>query len=242
MAGPEALLRVLALMKAWNDALDSHDVSALAGLYFGRVCYYGKVVTIDTVLRQKKDALGPGSSFRQRILGGVNVERAADGLFVARFTKHSGVAQRLRDTAARIVLRSDPDGGDLRILEEADEGGAAPGATSAACAEDAWSQAVEARCEETASRAVHAMPRVKLIVDELLEASTDDHALGGMGPVNNGDGTFSASIGVHTNDRYEGRIDYTIDRKTGRLTVSVDGTDVPVPEGARREVARACER
>jgi hypothetical protein len=82
---------------------------------------------------------------------------------------------------------------------------------------------------------------VEKLVNELLEASTDDHALGGIGPQDNGDGTFSASIGVHTQDRFEGRVDYTVHRATGHLTVKVDDADVRVPENAQHELANACK-
>jgi hypothetical protein len=66
--------------------------------------------------------------------------------------------------------------------------------------------------------------------------------LGGVGPEDNGDGTFSASIGVHTNDRFEGRVDYTVDRKTGHLTVSADDETVAVPDDVQHELAIACNR
>ncbi len=84
------------------------------------------------------------------------------------------------------------------------------------------------------------MPGVQKIVRELTAASTEGHSMGGMGPQDNGDGTFSASIGVQTPERFEGRVDYTVQRSTGQLTVSIDGTDAPVPESARRELANAC--
>jgi hypothetical protein len=232
--------QILARVNAWNDALDSHNVAGLTGVYFEHVCYYGRVIAVDKVLKQKKDALGSGSSFRQQLVGAVRAVSAQDGFMVARFMKRSGPAERLRDTPARIVLRQDTETHELRILEEADDNDAGS-ASSDACAQEAWSAVLQGRCEDAASRAVNAMPRVKQIVNELLEASTDDHALGGMGPNDNGDGTFSASIGVHTPDRFEGRVDYTVDRRTGHLTISIDDTQVAVPEGVQHELANACK-
>jgi hypothetical protein len=232
---------VEARLKAWNDALDSHNVAALSPLYFSHVCSYGSVVGIDKLLKQKKDALGPGSSFQQRIVGEVKVEQAPGDFVVARFLKRSGTAQRLRDTPARIVLREDTEHGELCIVEEADDSGEGGSAAADACAQSAWSEVTRQRCEETASRLVNALPRVKKLVDELLEASTDDHALGGIGPEDNGDGTFTVSIGIHMQDRFEGRVDYTVHRTTGHLTVKVDDTDVAVSENARHELASACK-
>ena len=232
--------QVWARLKAWNDALDSHRVAGLSALYFSHVCYYGRVVPIDKLLKQKKDALGAGSSFRQQIVGDVKVEPAPGDVVVARYMKRSGMAQRLGDTPARIVLRQDTEHGELRILEEADDGGQGGGAAVDACAQSAWSEVTRQRCEETASRLVNELPRVKKLVDEILKASTDDRALGGIGPDDNGDGTFTASIGIHAQDRFEGRVDYTVNRTTGHLTVKVDDTDVPVPENAQHELANAC--
>lgn len=226
-------------MRAWNDALDSHHVAALEPLYFDHICYYGRVVGRDQVLKQKKDTLGAASTFHQQIVGDVR-SVSQGGFVVARFTKRSGLAARLRDTQARIVLRRDADKGELLILEEADDSGAA-GDSADACAQLAWSAVAEERCEDAASRVVNAMPRVKKIVDELMAASTEGHALGGIGPQDNGDGTFSASIGVQTPDRFEGRVDYAVQRATGHLTVSVDSADAPVPESAQRELANACK-
>jgi hypothetical protein len=230
-----------ARLKAWNDALDSHNLAGLSALYFSHVCYYGRVVAIDTLLKQKKDALGAGSLFRQQIVGDVKVEQAPGDFLVARFMKRSGTAQRLRDTPSRIVLRQDTEHGELRIVEEADDSGQGGGAAADACAQSAWSEVTRQRCEETASRLVNALPRVKKLVDHLLETSTDDHAFGGIGPEDNGDGTFTASIGIHTQDRFEGRVDYTVNRTTGHLTVRVDDTDVPVPENVQHELASACK-
>jgi hypothetical protein len=232
--------QVFARLKAWNDALDSHSVAGLSALYFSHVCYYGHVVPIDKLLKQKKDTLGAGSSFQQQIVGAVRLEQAPGDVVVARFTKRSGAAQRLRDTPARIVLRQDTGHGELRILEEADDGVQGGGAAVDACAQSAWSEVTRQRCEETASRRVNELPRVKKLVDELLKASTDDRALGGIGPEDNGDGTFTASIGIHTQDRFEGRVDYTVHRTTGHLAVKIDDTDVPVPESAQHELANAC--
>jgi hypothetical protein len=235
-----AVSRVSARVKAWNDALDSHDAAGLTDLYFPRICYYGHVVAMDRVLAHKKEALGADSSFRQQLVGDVKVGQAPGDFLVARFTKRSGPKARLRDTPARIVLRQDSEHGELRILEEADDSGQGGEATTDACAQAAWSELLQERCEEGASRAVNALPRVKRLVNELIEASTDDQALGGVGPQDNGDGTFSASIGVHTHDRFEGRVDYTVSRKTGHLTVSVDDTDEPVPEKVQEELANIC--
>jgi hypothetical protein len=234
-------LQVLAKVRAWNEALDTHNVAALGPMYFKHICYYGKVIALGEALKQKKDALGPASTFHQQIVGDVRFVQSQAGFVVARFTKRSGVAARLRDTPARVVLRRDADSDELRILEEADDTGPPVDSTGDACAQSAWSAVAQGRCEDAASRVVNAMPRVKKVVDELAAASTDGRALGGMGPEDNGDGTFSASIGVQTPERFEGRVDYTVQRATGHLTVTVDDADAPVPESAQRELASACK-
>ncbi len=232
---------VVARVNAWNAALNAHNTSALGALYLKQVCYYGHIVSSEAILKQKANSFGPGSTFAQLIVGDVEVERTDDHFVLARFTKRSGPRQRLRDTPARLVLRQDPDGKDWRLLEEADEGN--PDGSSAnvgACARSAWFAVVQEHCEEAASRAVHAMPRVKQMEDELIEGSTEGHALGGMGPEDNGDGTFSGSIGVNSAERFEARVDYTVVRTTGHLTVSVDGTEVSVPETVQHDLANAC--
>ena len=234
-------LQVLAQVRAWNHALDSHDVAALEPLYFKHVCYYGRVVALDAVIKQKKAALGAATAFQQQIVGDVTFLQSQGGFIVAHFTKRSGLAARLRDTHARIVLRRGADSDEPRILEEADEGDPAGDSTADACAQSAWSAVAQEGCADAASRVVNDMPRVQKIVRELTAASTEGHSMGGMGPQDNGDGTFSASIGVQTPERFEGRVDYTVQRSTGQLTVSIDGTDAPVPESAQRELANACK-
>ena len=126
-------------MRAWNEALDSHNVAALEPLYFKNICYYGRVVALGEVLKQKKDALGATSTFHQQIVGDVRFVQSQAGFVVARFTKRSGPAARLRDTQARVVLRRDAEGDELRILEEADDSGPPVDSTADACAQLAWS-------------------------------------------------------------------------------------------------------
>jgi hypothetical protein len=98
------------------------------------------------------------------------------------------------------------------------------------------------RCEETAAKVVRELPAVKAFFAEARSASEAGAVVGGFGPEDDGTGVLTFGIGFHTPDRLEVRVVYAVDRKSGALTVAVDGVDQPVPRDALEPVARACKR
>jgi hypothetical protein len=212
----------------WSSALDRHDVAALAPLYAARVQYYGRTLTRDAVLDAKRAALAAAGDFHQSVVGRVDASPESVGRVALTFTKRSGSGGKTSDVSAKLVLGKEAE--NFAIVEETDsvtesrkQGGAS--------------------CEEAASAAVEALPKVKSVIDELLkaaEASGDTAHFGGIGPIEDADG-FTASLGLHTEDRFEARIAYTVDRK-GHLGVVVDGEPQPIPAPTLRAVERACKR
>ena len=213
------------IVAAWSDALDRHDLAALDRLYAPRVKFYGKDAPKSAVVDAKRRALGPASTFHQSIVGAIDVIRDGDA-FAATFLKRSG-GSRVSDVKARIVVV------DHLVREESD----APSDTR---------EKREGRgsgCEATASAAVSGLPRVKKVLDDdarELEGKNDGRSMGGLGPIPDDEGGFSASLGVHHSDRYEAQVSYTVDR-AGRLSVTIRGEDLPVSSATRSAVERACK-
>jgi ketosteroid isomerase-like protein len=228
---------VLRVVRAWSDALDRHDVDALAGLYEDYVRFYGSdtPVSRSTVLGMKRSALGPGSTFRQEIVGEITVVHDQDGGSTARFVKRSGPAGAMREVRAYLVLRRRPDG-QFVIWTENDEP-----TDAAAKTRSAWEEA----CEATAARVVDERPAVKTFEESAQRAADASHGrarFGGIGPVEGDDDSFGVGIGFHTDDRYEGHVWYSVGRKTGEVKLTVDGIDVDVGDVGRAAVRRVCRR
>ena len=62
-----------------------------------------------------------------------------------------------------------------------------------------------------------------------------------MGPIDNGDGTYAWMWGVHSEERFEMRIAYTLTTSTGALEVVADRQNLPLADGAARAVEAACK-
>jgi hypothetical protein len=235
-----------AFVASWSHALDAHDVARLEKLYAPVVCFYGKVVPRSDVMHAKRAALGARSTFHQTIAGAVEVQRQPDGGVAAIFLKRSGPVDHLRDVAARLVLRSRPGpSGAYDVVEEADATDSPAAAKPDGCASEAWKQSeaadAEDRCEEAVQGVVNELPGVKRFLEEAHRYEGPERSLGGMGPQEDGD-ELLYSMGFHTAERYEMHVFYSVDRRTGVLTVMVDGGDEAVPPAARKVVADACRR
>ncbi len=213
----------------WSTALDQHDVAALKDVYAAHVAFYGRDVARSGVLDAKSAALGRGSTFHQRIEGRIDVQPAADG-FVASFHKVSGSKGKMSSVLARLLFRAED--GQLRIAEESD------GVTDRSA-----DRAARDRCEAVAARVVEDLPQVKRQLAEAesaIAASDSGATLGGIGPDENGDGSFSAGLGVHTEERFEDQVSYDVDAQgTLHVTTWGDG-DLALPRAILQEVARAC--
>jgi hypothetical protein len=122
------------------------------------------------------------------------------------------------------------DGGTWLVVEEADAS-LEPGASTGSC-------------EEIVAEVVNVLPAVKRAVAEaqaVADESGGHTRFGGMGPNDDEDGGFSASIGLHTDDRFEALVRYSVDGK-GRLTVTAGGAELELPAATLRSVERACRR
>jgi hypothetical protein len=208
---------------AWSDALDRHDATALDQLYAPRVAFYGRDLPHGAVIDIKKRALRATPTFRQSIVGPISIVKEGDAL-TATFVKRSG-GPPMRDVKARVVIANG------HVKEESDE-----------ATDKRTNSARGAACESAASNAVATIPRVKKLLDDDRKqlASDPEGRMGGVGPIPNDDGGFSASLGVHHADRYEAQVWYTVDR-AGKLTVTVLGEDVPVPPLSLASIERACK-
>ncbi len=219
------------LVAQWNDALDHHDVTALAALYGPRVAYYGRDTRRSGVLGAKGAALGRGSTFRQEIVGPIEVEAQGDAL-VASFTKKSGRAGSLRAVRAKLVFAGEGDAGAPRIVAESDES-----------TERTVANAARGRCEAEAARVAMGLPQVKRELAETQKAvdATDGGAVfGGIGPIEDDDGSFTASIGIHTDERFELHVGYAVDAHGLMSVFTRSDSDLTLPGAAIAEVERAC--
>ncbi|MDB4933566.1 MAG: hypothetical protein JWP87_538, partial [Labilithrix sp.] len=217
--------------RAWSEALDKHDVDALAPLYAPRVKLYTGDLPRAAVLGAKKRALGPGSTFRQQITSEIDVESSA-GAFSVSFTKRSGPAGKLSDVRATLVIAGEP----LAITEERDAASDARASTD-----------VDDRCGGAALKVAVSLPAVKKLIADV-EAELPKHPerrMGGIGPMREEDGQLTGGLGVHSDERYEALVWYAVSADGTKLdvsapTASADPLRVPPADAAR--VAAACRR
>lgn len=106
-----------ALVKAWNDAIDKHDVAALEQIYGETVDYYGSPWPRARVLAAKRKALEAAPTFHQSIRD-IGFDPEANEA-VARFLKTSGTPGKMREVRGKLVLRE--ESGKLRVVTETDE-------------------------------------------------------------------------------------------------------------------------
>ncbi len=101
---------------------------------------------------RKRDALRAQPTFRQSLVGDIDVTLGDEGSAVATFTKLSGQADKMRSVQGRLVLETG-DGGPPTIVEESDG------------ASDARRAGTERTlCEDVAARAVGDLPSVQRAV------------------------------------------------------------------------------
>jgi len=222
--------RVRKAVVAWSDALDKHDANALEAMYAPRVGFYGHEVSRSAVMAAKRRALGPTSTFHQSIEGDVSVDAAPTG-WRARFSKRSGGAAKSGAVTAQLTFASS-DAGSLLISEETDDPTIAR-----------EKQRPTGDCQSVASSVVNALPEVQsLLASTQKELSKyPDRSMGGVGPLDEDDGGFTVGLGVHQPDRYEAQVWYTV-TATGKITVTVMGSDVRVPPAGKATIERACKK
>lgn len=222
-SGPDPASRPIAakrIVRAWSEALDRHDIDALGPLYAPKVTFYGADLSRAAVLAAKKRALGRGSTFEQQIVGDLEAVDTEKGPITISFTKRSGSGGKLTDIRSVIVV----DGATLAITEEHD-------AASEARAE----QLRDARCFEVVAAVVSSLPAVKKILGRV-EAGLSkfpNHRMGGIGPMRVDDGSVTGGLGVHSDERYEAMIWYTVSPE-GKLEVTApEALSVPAADAAR---------
>jgi hypothetical protein len=215
-------------VRGWNEALNRHDVEKLGELYADTVLFYGHERSKAAVVAAKRAAFAKQPTFQQEIIGEISLNRPDEATMNARFQKKSGDASGFRVDAARLGLTR--NGSGFLVIEEADE------------ASSREQNTIQAGCVEKAGAVVDALPEVKRAVASALaetERSDGGQSLGGLGPNDDGKGGFQMATGIHTDGRFEPRVDYAVDRE-GRLTVRVLGSDVKPSREALQSVVRAC--
>jgi hypothetical protein len=250
---------VLSQVTAWNQALDRHDVAALAGLYAQDACFYGQRMSKSAILESKRRALSADGSFTQQIVSPIQVVAVVSGeSAIATFVKRSGDPGHLRDVRARLFLKNfaidyaRPDA-QWSIVGENEEGPASKPALDRCESEVAHSirnvPEADSRCDDAASEVFNALPEVKRAMARLWDdynarvKKEPSIAVGGFGPQDNGDGSFTVARGMHTEERFEDVASYHVDRTTGAFEVSIAGEDDPhIDAPYLQKVQAACKR
>ena len=203
------------------------------------------------VVAAKRAALGPQSTFHQEIVGDISIWPQADGGVIALFTKRSGPKDHLHEVGAKLALLAPGDAGSFEIVEEADAPQLADSDKRDACEAEAerasaapYSPGAPSAdaCEATVNGVVRSLPLVKAFYAEARAAVEAGAIVESTLPEDDGDGRLTAAIGFHDPDRFEPRIVYVVNVKTGTLEVSVDGQDTAPPNEAAKAVAAACKR
>ncbi len=223
--------QVRALVQRWNRLHDARDAAGLRDLYAAKVSYYGRETPRAAVIEAKARAFRRTPTFRQSIDGVIDA-KPTGARWTAVFGKRSGASEKLSWVSAQLVV-SLGDGGAPLIEEE----------TDFTTISRAKSEAVSS-CDSAASAVVYALPQVKKLLAEdekELAQHPDDRRMGGIGPIVDDDGSFSSSLGVHHDERYEAQVWYTVD-PSGTLSVMIWAADVPVPAADLARVKNACRR
>jgi hypothetical protein len=219
---------------AWNDALNRKDIGALERLYAEQVSYYGQSLSGAEVVKRKRAALEKAPQFVQQIVGEIAVTEE-QGKSVARFRKRSGVPPKLGEVDAQLRL-APAQGGAYVITEETDAVTEKRKSSSPQTCEDAVEAAVG-----PAERA--AMERIQRLVDKAPNRK-ELHA-GGIGPIGpeaNGDYIYTIMLGVHHPERFETMVAYTIDGRTGNVTVSEGAEEkgLRISAADKERIVKAC--
>lgn len=218
------------IVRAWNDALVKHDVDALTPLYAPRVKFYTSEMSRAAVLGAKRRALGPKSTFRQEIISELEILPSGDGVAVS-FNKRSGPAGKLADVRATLVLTGTP----MAISQERDAVSDARLAPSD----------LDDRCGNVVLKIVQAMPAVKKVLAgaEAELPKYPDRRMGGMGPIREADGQLTGGLGVHSDERYEALVWYSVS-PNGVLEVTAGASPDPLPVAAAdaTRIAATCKR
>src|SRR5262245_52557938 len=109
----EAVLRTV---RAWNEALDRHDLDALEKLYAGTVRFYGRDRSKAAVIAAKRTAFAKQPKFNQAIVGEIHLSLSLD-VFSASFLKVTGPDV----LAINGTLGLKASGSNFLIVEEGDE-------------------------------------------------------------------------------------------------------------------------
>jgi hypothetical protein len=219
------------IVRAWNDALVKHDVDALTPLYAPRVKFYTSEMSRAAVLGAKRRALGPTSTFRQEIISELELLPSGDGVTVS-FNKRSGPAGKSADVRATLVLSGNP----MAIREERDAASDARLAPSD----------LDDRCSNVVTKTVQAMPAVKKVLAgaEAELPKYPDRRMGGMGPVREADGQLTGGLGVHSDERYEALVWYSVS-PNGVLEVtapSASPNPLPIAPADAARISATCKR
>jgi DNA-directed RNA polymerase specialized sigma24 family protein/ketosteroid isomerase-like protein len=237
-APPDAMLEdVRRTIRDWNAAMNRHDLQALKPLYAEDVSYYDRwdpTIPRARVLDAKRAMFGPASAYSQDVLGEVAV-RPGDIMAsrVAVFRMNATVAGVTKVTTVTVTLERELDG-RFAISKETNEEGLRSKAD--------W----QLHCLTAASEAVRAVSEVQAFY---AQAAKDTKTAEGEYPrlteMDREDlpgERFERVTGYGTETRLlpSPRVDYVVDRKTGRVDVKVSGKPVAVPAGAFAEIAAAC--
>jgi hypothetical protein len=220
---------IVRAVQAWNDALDRHDLVALEKLYADSIAFYGREQSRLSVIRAKRGAFAKQPDFHQQLIGSVDVHAEPGGTFSAYFLKRTDGGGKTLVIGALLRLARAADG-SLRVTQETDVE-----------TERKKPSDVVSSCVETAAEAVNSLPQIKQAIAGAQKAADESGGsarFGGIGPTEDSDGV-SASIGIHTDERFETYATYSVDA-AGHLVVTAGGDDVPVPASLLRKVANAC--
>jgi hypothetical protein len=213
-------------VRAWNDALDRHDLAKLEKLYDDQVLFYGFRRSKAEVIAAKKADFEKRPKFSHEIIGNIEVQRVFDGLVIASFHKKSGPPDDFEVIEARLALT----GAEFLVSEEQD----------ARSIEQ--QNAIPEDCYKKASEVVNTIPAVARAGEEgsrELAESKGSKRLGGFGPEPDGAGGFQVVEGLYIEDFMHTSIAYQVDR-SGRLTVQVHGLEKQPSKAGLEAVERAC--
>jgi hypothetical protein len=210
----------LGVVRAWNDALSKHDLDLLGKIYGAHVKLYGKDLTREACVAQKREAFAKTPSYRQTL---EKIQLADEGDHArARFVKISQSLGKARAYDAYLVLAKED--GAWRVVEESDK---------------TTDTNLSRSCEDAVMAAALATKRAKAFLDAPVPPEARDAGFlsrGGMlMPFDTGDKRYTVALHDNFEDRIVNQVFIEVDPKTGDVYVddAKVATDAAVPRACK---------
>ena len=215
---------------AWHEALERRDFAKLEQLYDDQVEISQITYTKGGALEKKRALSAKYPTYRQELIGKVELSKTPEGRVRASFTMKFGTPGDWEVMAASLDLAAAPNGSDYLVAGESD-------------AKSVRELELRPGCEASIGEALHATPaylRVEAEIQRSADESSGHASVGGLPPSPDGEGGFVFVIGHFLPERFSTLLTYRVDRH-GHVTADGD-IEKKIPPDKLSAVETACRR